>query len=173
MKDYEILKLLHTKIKTGPYAHITFEEKFWCLVNKRNDNECWEFIGGLYPNKYGDFSINKIDLLAHRVSFLLYNGFLTEGFLVMHSCDNPRCVNPKHLKLGTYSDNAKDMISKNRGNHPKGEKSYRAKLSEKDVIEIRKKRNAGISCKEIAKDYTVSRTQISRVSTGQRWGWLH
>lgn len=172
MEDYKILKLLHSEIKTGPYAHKTFEEKFWMFVDKKGINECWEFIGKIFPNGYGNFRISLIETLAHRISFLLYHNYLTPNMLVMHSCDNPSCVNPYHLKEGNYSDNSRDMISKNRGNPPRGEKSSQSVLSEKDVIEIRNMRKSGMLCKDISKFFPVSPTEISRVTSGARWGWL-
>lgn len=86
--------------------------------------------------------------------------------LVMHSCDNPSCVNPQHLSLGTHSDNAKDMINKGRGNSLRGLRNPRCKLSDDDIKSIISRRNSGELCRHLALEFGVSGKTISVVSRG-------
>jgi len=79
------------------------------IINK--DTECWEWIQGKISKNYGKYDDN----LAHRLLYELYKGSIPDGMLVCHHCDNPCCVNPEHLFIGTYKDNAVDMIKKGRG----------------------------------------------------------
>src|SRR5688572_18610657 len=93
--------------------------RFWSKVRKSGDTnkDCWEWIAG-YKNKegYGGFYIKQIDntVLCHKISFCLAHNFelndIPDCYVIRHTCNNPKCVNPKHLKLGTYQDNSKDMI---------------------------------------------------------------
>ena len=86
------------------------EIRFWQKVEKSND--CWIWFGSTAGGGYGQFSILGKKILAHRYRFMKDNGYLPE--VVMHTCDNPPCVNPEHLVPGTYQDNAKDMVEKHR-----------------------------------------------------------
>ena len=159
-----IIKLLHQEIKTGKYAHYTFEQKFWIQVNKKSIDECWNFIGKKFTNGYGCFRIGTLDTLAHRISFLLNNHYLPSNQrVIMHICDNKTCVNPHHLLDGSYSDNLQDMIKKNRGNPPSGERNHRCKLTNIQIDEIRQKNKEKISRKQLSIDYNVSITQIGRI----------
>lgn len=81
---------------------------FLSFINKVNG--CWEWAGAKTDNGYGAYMRYR----AHRYSFILFNGDITDGLLVLHKCDNPPCVNPSHLFLGTQSDNIKDCVSKGR-----------------------------------------------------------
>lgn len=90
-------------------------KRFWAKVNVTNAEGCWEWIGAVSPSGYGSFGLGtKITAPAHRVAFALSNclSVLPDKF-VCHHCDNPRCVNPFHLFLGTHTDNMRDMIAKN------------------------------------------------------------
>lgn len=93
------------------YANITPSQRFWDSVIKTN--KCWEcnLKGG---GKYRQISVNGKNISVHRFSWELHNGVIPKGMLVCHKCDNPICVNPEHLFLGTHKDNTQDMIRKNR-----------------------------------------------------------
>jgi hypothetical protein len=173
MNYQELLRLLYSEIKTGPYAHLTFEEKFWKQTDISNENECWNFLGKLYSNGYGCFRLNHFDLIAHRISFLLINKYFTNGKVVMHLCDNRACVNPNHLYEGTQSENLIDMVNKHRNNPPRGENNKRSKFKNQDVINIIEMRKAGIPVKEIAKQYGVTESCIYEITTGTSWKWLY
>lgn len=84
---------------------------------------CQEWLGYLNPGGYGQFQVGGKARIAARVSYELYKGKIPEGTIVCHSCDNPACVNPEHLWLGTYKDNMVDMISKGRGKQQWGKRT--------------------------------------------------
>jgi hypothetical protein len=90
-------------------------ERFWEKVEVRGPDECWEWTAGLNENGYGRFRVNATtEAFAHRMSYVLHYGDDPGELMVMHSCDNPRCVNPAHLSLGTNEDNMRDAVAKGR-----------------------------------------------------------
>jgi len=164
----EIMYFLKQEIKTGPYAHMTFEEKFWLQVNIKSKNECWEFTKHLYSNGYGMFNISYRSVLAHRLSYMIHYGKIPDNKIIMHSCDNRKCVNPFHLSAGTQSENVQDMLSKGRDNFSKGTNHFRCKLDDNQIKEIIDARKKGIPGKELSEKYNVSCPQIYRVANGKR-----
>jgi hypothetical protein len=114
------------------------------------------------------FRINAEMVGAHRVSYELYNGQIPEGMHVLHKCDVPLCVNPKHLFLGSNADNVRDKINKNR--HTFGEKNGRAKLSKSDVNLIRELYALGVMTQvEIGKKFCIAQGNISKICSGSLW----
>lgn len=140
------------------------EDRFMRHVLLIPESTCWHWLG--YPNKggYGNFRVGKQMLKAHRVSYNLFKGEIGDKD-VLHSCDNPNCVNPKHLWLGTHSDNMNDMRDKKRG--PKDILCIR-KLSINDVLEI-KSLYKTVSNVQLAKRYEVDTRTISSIGTGATW----
>lgn len=93
------------------------KERFWSKVDKSNN--CWNWIGKLNKNGYGDFSLNRKTYIASRISYFLHTGENPQALVVCHSCDNPLCVNPDHLFLGSDAINAQDRQSKGKGGRPR------------------------------------------------------
>lgn len=107
--------------------------------------------------------------LAHRVAFSEAFGPIPEGMCVLHKCDNPPCVNPEHLFLGTQADNVRDMRQKGRGWMPVGSAHALAKFSEVDVSIIKWCLSAGVKGRNLARLYQVSDQVISFIKTGLTW----
>ncbi len=98
-------------------------DRFWKFVDKKSNDDCWNWTGGKMGNGYGSLRVSNKQgshVYAHRLSWELHNGPIPKGMQVLHHCDNPSCVNPNHLFIGTASDNMRDMDSKNR----RGNRNY-------------------------------------------------
>ena len=93
-------------------------------VNIHGPNGCWEWQACTRPDGYGHYRYKYKNWLAHRFSWTLTNGEILEELCVLHKCDNRKCVNPNHLFLGTYKDNAVDRENKGRGVYPQGQKTH-------------------------------------------------
>ena len=113
-------------------------------------------------------SVDGKPKLAHRHTYEQHHGEIPDGMVVMHSCDNPWCVNPDHLSLGTVQDNHADMVQKRR--HPRGETNGGAKLTQEQVDQIREAYQPGVyGYKRLAADFGVTRTQIQNIVRGRKW----
>jgi len=147
------------------------EERFWSKVDRRNKDECWNWLAGVGAKGYGVFFLNQKSLSAHRFSYKLKTGVEPEGLLVCHTCDNPVCVNPNHLFAGTNTDNMRDKVKKNRCNAPRGERHGNHKLTADKVVQIRKL--AGLNTLEnIAKQFNISFQHVSDIINKRKWAWL-
>lgn len=104
-------------------------DDYWNKVNKDTSTGCWEWTGRLNQDGYGGFKMNHNEMHVHRWS-MVFKGHEIKGLVVCHKCDNPKCVNPDHLFLGTQADNVKDMIAKGRYVKPQ------SKLSAEDIVAI-------------------------------------
>ena len=133
------------------------------------NTDCWIFIGNRVKNGYGQICINGKIGIAHRHSYVAFKGDIPGGLLVCHKCDNPSCVNPEHLFIGTHQDNSDDKIKKGRHNAAKGEKHYKSKLSATDVINIRSMAKDGLTENEIAKKFNIGRGAVSSIKRRQCW----
>jgi hypothetical protein len=100
--------------RTAP-CRLTLEERFWGRVNKAEPNDCWSWRGAKDGMGYGTLGGDNTETPAHRVSWMIHFGEIPKGMCVLHRCDNPSCVNPNHLFLGTRLDNARDRDAKERG----------------------------------------------------------
>jgi len=163
-----------------------FADRFWGKVES-NALGCWAWRGarasdprGGKQNSYGQFWVgSKADktgrmAFAHRVAWELVNGPIPEGMKVLHHCDNPACVRPSHLFLGTQVHNMVDMVAKGRANRATGTRHYGAKLTDDQVRQIRalyrpgKNRADRGNAIELAHQYGVSRGTITDVATRSR-----
>ncbi len=168
---------------------MTLEERFWSKVTKTHS--CWLWTGAKKIDGYGQFGVLNKTQQAHRVSWELHYSPIPPGLHVLHRCDNPPCVNPAHLFLGTNADNVKDRIEKGRtatGNHggrvfgdrngarthpetrARGDRHGCAKLTAREVFEIRQVYAEGsVSRQHLAERFGVSRGTIGHIVTGHTW----
>lgn len=101
---------------------------FWSKVQIKGANECWLWIAGKFRGGYGGFSVDRHTKKAHRIALMLSGVDVPDSSLVCHRCDNPSCVNPDHLFVGTSKDNTQDMIRKGRKASLRGTKVSPEKL---------------------------------------------
>lgn len=160
MRKYKILTKDSVNIKT----------RFLRYVKIPNDlNDCWEWYGSKDEKGYGYFKFKGKMIRAHRVSYILHNGEFDSTLYCLHNCDNPGCVNPIHLYLGTQQDNMIDMTQKGRHRNAKGEKNGRSKLTEEEVKEIKTLLTLGISTIKIGNLFEVNPGNITKIKQGRIW----
>ena len=154
------------------------ESRFWRQVTKTDG--CWEWTGPLGTRGDGKMWNHEGSIImAHRFSWILHNGAIPPGTGVLHKCDNPPCVNPDHLYVGTHQDNANDKVARGRqarcgpGNPARGERNALAKLNEHSVREIRNLYKSGWSQQAIAERFGVVQTAISSIVRGKTWGHIN
>lgn len=136
------------------------QERFWEKVKKTDG--CWEWTGYRTRKGYGEVYIRgEGSRRAHRVSYQLHHGTVPKSMQILHRCDNPPCVNPDHLFLGTAADNTRDMLEKGRFKS--------AKLSDREVLEIRRKYASGETQDAIAKEFHIDQTNVSQIVLGKTW----
>ena len=146
----------------------TLADRFWAKVDRRGAEDCWLWTAATNEHGYGVMrpggQRSGPTVKAHRVSLILA-GVDIDGLVIRHSCDNPPCVNPAHLSVGTKAENSADMVA--RGRSPRGSRSGASKLTERQVAEIRARQAAGELHRVLAADYGVSRVTITNLVTGK------
>ena len=178
----------NTQKRTGGSAEQTIPpqakdvSRFWSKVEVGGQEECWLWRGKISVRGYGVFKASGKNRLAHRVALQL-DGRPAIGLLALHSCDNPRCVNPAHLRPGTNSDNMQDCIARGRRNDPigdrngsvrkperlpRGEMCGWSKVTEDDVRTIRASTATEI---ELAAQFGISRGTVGYIR--RRASWRH
>jgi hypothetical protein len=145
----------------------TLKERFEAKFVKGDG--CWEWTACKDRGGYGQFGFAGRQEGAHRVSYQMYVGELPDGLCVLHHCDNPSCVNPAHLFLGTNADNTRDCLSKGRVVSSFGENNGKSKLTTTQISEIRKMYAAGTIQRVIAKEFGVTRACICHIVLYKRW----
>lgn len=162
---------------TGSTEWVEYSEvivrRFWSRVMK--SDECWEWIGATNDAGYGQMNVSGKCLYAHRMSYEIHRGSIVAGLCVLHRCDNPPCVNPAHLSLGTKRDNTQDMLAKGRHGAMvkpecvlRGSRHGLAKLNEQKVVEIRRLGGL-VSQRKLAASYGVSQGTIRDVLNRSLW----
>lgn len=129
----------------------------------------WMWNGNLDSHGYGQLKIGGKTLLAHRVSYQIHNGEIPEGLHVLHDCDIRNCVNPEHLHLGTNADNVRERMERGKSTAHRGEEHGRAKLTAKQVQDIRARFNNGETQLSLGREYGVNQTHISRIVNKVEW----
>lgn len=130
-------------------------------------DSCWEWTGSLDLGGYGKFWMNRRNIASHRAAFLLYRGEIPDGKFVLHTCDNPKCVNPDHLVLGTHRDNVRHM--QERGRTQVGEANRSSKLTDEQVRCIIRKVLNGAAVRTTAKEIGCSRNAVKAIANKITW----
>jgi hypothetical protein len=157
------------------YTQEPMEIRFWRFVDKKLDHECWYWIGNKNTKGYGQFSVGakaQGSEGAHRISWKLHNQQdIPSKMHIMHKCDNPSCVNPNHLTIGTAKDNTQDMIQKGRKRTvaPVGDLNGKAIL---DAEKVRLIRSSTLNHAALGRQLGVSPNCIRGVRTGRTWSHI-
>jgi len=156
--------------------HKSQEDRFWDAVDKNGENGCWIWMNSLDHYGYGQICFNQRKMKATHVSLLLTRGqVVPEGMHCCHKCDVRSCVNPEHLFIGTPKENIHDMISKGRNplssvRASHGEKNGSAKLTEREVLEIRRLCNLKeVTQREIARMFGVCLGMVEQIRGRRAW----
>lgn len=145
------------------HAKLTKDEIFESRIHKTDS--CWVWIGARNSAGYGMLQLQEggKKIRAHRYSYELYKGGLLNTDLVLHSCDNPSCVNPEHLRKGTHAENSKDKVNRNRTKY--GESHWSYKLT---TVQVHQIRTATGTNSQIAASFGVNQSTVSRIKNGHR-----
>ena len=158
-------------------------ERFWSFVRRSENDECWIWNGRKDKNGYGVFIFEGKSYRTHRLAWILTTGGeLPPALKVLHKCDNPSCINPKHLYPGTNADNMRDMVLRGRSlkgklnpshlhpeNMPRGEQNTRSKLTEAKVRQIRKLAAKGVSNSVIGRQFGIWPNNVRFIINRQTW----
>lgn len=172
---------LYEQIKTGLlwiHKRSPAEWRFWQRVDKNGPvhpvyGQCWMWTGLRKGIWHGFFMVSRQVIYVHRFSHELHVGPIPSGMCVLHRCDNPPCVNPAHLFLGTRVDNNLDREEKGRGGDHKGRRNGRAKLTEDQVREVRERYCCPCpghgNATALAREFGVTPSAIHFIGKGQHW----
>ncbi len=161
------------------FTYLTFDSPdlalhFWNQATvTSNPDKCWDWHGDADKDGYGRIRIGGKRYRAHRLALFLQNGqHPNSNLLVLHSCDNPRCVNPQHLREGTSKENSQDMFDRNRENVVKGTSHYNASLNESIVRYIKTQKRGGVANIEIARELNISHKTIWAIDHEKSWKYV-
>lgn len=157
---------------SGKGRMTVFERLLSSQKVRKDSSGCWNWIAGKDSYGYGQMRVNGPKRLAHRISYEQHFGTIPEKMCVLHRCDNPACINPAHLFLGTQPENIADMIAKGRDRKAriKGEDHNQAKLIESEVVTIRA--SIGVPQTKLASLYGVSPSQIGSIRRRKAWSHI-
>ena len=142
-------------------------QNFYASVEKTEG--CWNWTGHCNTSGYGHLSLSGRLILAHRHAWSLENGPIPDGALVLHHCDNRRCVRIEHLYLGTHLDNARDREQRGRGRPRTGEAHPSAKLTAESVAQIRARYAAGEPASSLAREFSINYRTVHQIVRGATW----
>lgn len=165
------------------FTSASVEDRFWAKAQKSDD--CWAWTANRNRRGYGKFCLNKRQEPAHRVAYTLTYGDIPAGLWVLHHCDNPSCVRPDHLYLGTHQDNMQDRHNRGRAAsgesngsrmHPerilRGERCSWAKLTTEQVAAIRQEyATTRVTLHQLAAKYGVGKSQIHNIVRRKVWNY--
>lgn len=162
--------------KPIPKLSLTEQNKFWHKVDmSAGPDACWPWAGYVREAGYGVCCFRAVEYKAHRVAFFLACGRLKTDLLVLHSCDNRRCCNPRHLRQGTPKQNSQDSVKRGRNTRLRGEHNGKAKLTRRQVKSIKKMLRDAAAGRlrvyqyQIAERHGVSAATVSYLKNGGRW----
>lgn len=167
VNGYNLTSGITKSCKVGGCRGISDERWFWNKIDYTSF--CWNWLGWKTAKGYGEFRFEgKNNIRAHRLSYRLKIGPIPDGLFVLHKCDNPSCVRPDHLFLGTLAENCRDRHRK--GRTAKGSQNGWAKLTELDIKSIRKLASTtSLLQKEIADRFGVTSENIRHILSGKTW----
>jgi hypothetical protein len=147
-------------------------ERFWEKVDSSGGPDaCWPWLGVRVKGGYGRIGVGTerghVQVPSARIAWELENGPSVPGEWALHRCDNPPCVNPKHIFMGTPKQNSEDMSAKRRA--PFGERQHAHVLCEEDVIQIRALSFLGVPLRELVKIFGLPKVTIHKAATGKTW----
>lgn len=145
----------------------SFQERFEDKVELIPFSTCHWWTANV-SRRYGQIQRNGKPTRAHRAAYELYIGPIPQGVYVLHECDEPLCVNPKHLFLGTSQDNTDDMVSKGRDKKAFGARHYSTELTEKDILKIRNLSGI-VPQREIGRMFGLAQSSISLIINNKNW----
>lgn len=159
---------------------IEFARRRLASRSKRNPaTGCLEWLGTLSEKGYGRFRYRNKWVRAHRAAYIVAKGPIPCGLWVLHSCDNPGCVEVDHLRLGVVQDNVDDMLGRGRhrgwvaqgsASRYRGTRNHAAQVTPEDVLKIRASNN--LEPRLLAMAYGISERQIRRIQDNTHWAWL-
>jgi hypothetical protein len=159
--------------------HVTRKQidRFWRLVNRTDDPDgCWEYTGQRDKYGYGRIGIFYKEYFAHRIAYMASKGNIPEGMKILHTCDNPPCCNPRHLKPGTQADNIRDAAQKGRlviPNPIRGQDHPYTNLTDDQVIEMRRiHAEGGITYVELGKMFGITTSSARYIVIRKRWAHI-
>lgn len=153
---------------------LTIEESFrWFMPDAPPaEGEQWIWSGPRDANGYGCFVHQGARLYAHRISYEMFVGPIPEGLVIRHKNDIPLDVNPHNLETGTRADNRQDCVDRNRAIGPRGEQQWTSKLTREQVDSIiHRYRTGGVTQQQLADEFSVYQSAISKIVNGQRWSY--